>query len=128
MIRVSVGLIEKNDRILVAKRHQHQHQGGLWEFPGGKVESNEEPIDALKRELKEEVDLNVLSAKPLFNIEHDYKDKSVQLIIFKVTSFEGVAQHCEGQEIQWLPITELHTIKVPQANQRIVDYILQQRK
>lgn len=128
MIKVSVGLIEQDDRILVAKRHQHQHQGGLWEFPGGKVEPDEEPLDALKRELKEEVALNVLAAEPLFNIEHEYTDKSVQLIIFKVVSFEGIARHCEGQEIQWLPITELSTIEVPQANQRIVDYILQQRK
>lgn len=128
MIRVSVGLVEQDDCILVAKRHPHQHQGGLWEFPGGKVEVDEAPLAALKRELKEEVDLDIADAVQLFTIQHDYHDKSVELIIFKVTAFDGVAQHCEGQELKWLPITELHTIDVPQANQRIVDYILQQRK
>ena len=128
VIQVAVGLVFRDDHVLIAKRHEHQHQGGLWEFPGGKIEADEHPLAALARELKEEVDLDVVAAQPLFTIDYDYPDKSVRLNIFKVTEFVGQANHREGQLLRWVPINELATIHVPAANQEIVNYILQQRK
>ena len=124
VIQVAVGLILQDEHVLIAKRHAHQHQGDLWEFPGGKVEVGETSLQALKRELKEEVDLVVMDAQYLFTIDHDYPDKSVQLIIFKVASFEGEAHHCEGQELRWCPLLTLGSIQVPEANHAIVDYFL----
>jgi 8-oxo-dGTP diphosphatase len=123
-VSVSVGLVLQSNKVLVAKRHHHQHQGGLWEFPGGKIEIGEAPIDALKRELKEEVNINIHSAQQVLNIKHDYSDKSVELIIFQVTEFSGEVRHCEGQEIRWVDMQELPTIEVPEANKAIVSMLL----
>lgn len=84
------------DRILVAKRPNHSHQGGLWEFPGGKVQSGEAPYDALCRELCEELDISVVSAKYFLTEEHDYPDKKIRLESWLVTSFNGIAKGNEG--------------------------------
>jgi mutator protein MutT len=75
--------------ILLTRRHQHSHQGGLWEFPGGKLEANEDLADALRRELLEELAIDVLAHQPLMQIEHDYGDKQVLLDVHRVTAFSG---------------------------------------
>lgn len=123
-VRVAVGLVIQNQCVLIAKRHDHQHQGGLWEFPGGKIEAGETALAALKRELKEEVDLDVLVAEPVLTVDHSYPDKTVSLLVFNVTQFKGEARHCEGQALQWLPLNALHTVVVPKANKKIVEYIM----
>lgn len=122
-IRVSVGVLIQEACVLVARRHFHQHQGNLWEFPGGKIEIGESPESALKRELKEEINIEVSEAELLFSIEHDYETQSVELIVFQVIAYQGDVFACEGQPLQWLPINELDVLEVPQANQRIVEYL-----
>ena len=75
-IHVAVGVIlNHHHQVLLAKRAVHQHQGGLWEFPGGKVELGESVCDALLRELKEELGIVVTSSHPLIEVKHSYKDK-----------------------------------------------------
>src|SRR5579872_2671749 len=77
-VHVAVGVISDGaDRILISKRAEHLHQGGLWEFPGGKVEANETVQDALRRELFEELAIEITAQQPLITIAHDYSDKSV---------------------------------------------------
>lgn len=124
-IHVAVGvIINQDNHILLAKRHGHLHQGGKWEFPGGKVELSETVTEALIRELKEEVNLDVTTSIPFMDIIHDYPDKHVRLDIHLVTEFSNQAQGLEGQQIQWVPINQIQQFDFPDANQAIVDKIL----
>ncbi|WP_434927439.1 8-oxo-dGTP diphosphatase MutT [Shewanella sp. HL-SH8] len=124
-IHVAVGvIINQDNHILLAKRHGHLHQGGKWEFPGGKVEVSETVTEALIRELKEEVNLDVTTSIPFMDIIHDYPDKHVRLDIHLVTDFSNQAKGLEGQQIQWVPINQLQQFDFPEANQAIVDKIL----
>ncbi len=124
-VHVAVGVIENStQQILLAKRHEHLHQGGKWEFPGGKVELAETTSQALIRELKEEVDLDVLSTTPMMEIHHDYGDKKVILDIHWVKDFSGTAKGLEGQAVKWVAKQDLVNFEFPAANKAIVDKIL----
>lgn len=107
-------------RILIAKRPEHAHQGGLWEFPGGKLEDGEARLDGLARELHEELGIRVTEARPLLDIRHDYPDKSVRLDVWLVTGFEGQAHGAEGQPVRWVTAAELDEHEFPAANGPIV--------
>jgi len=96
------------------------HQGGLWEFPGGKVEPFENAEAALVRELKEELNIDVISAIPLITIRHRYPDRFVQLNVFLVEQFSGEAESCEGQPFKWVAPAELDQYEFPSANRPIV--------
>jgi len=109
--------------ILIARRADHLHQGGLWEFPGGKVEPNETHYQSLVRELKEELNITVTNALPMMQITHDYSDKKVTLDIWKVTSFDGYPEGVEGQETRWVSVAELRDYDFPAANQPILDQL-----
>lgn len=112
-------------KILLAKRPSDKHQGGLWEFPGGKVDEGEEVYAALCRELKEELNIQVLTAEPFIEIRHDYSDKLITLDVWLVTAFEGNACGAEGQEVKWVPVTVLAEFEFPAANDDIVKAIEQ---
>lgn len=107
-------------RILIAKRPDDAHQGGLWEFPGGKLENGEDRFDGLRRELHEELGIRVTQARPLLDIHHDYPDKSVRLDVWLVTGFDGQAHGAEGQPVRWVSAAELDDYDFPAANAPIV--------
>jgi 8-oxo-dGTP diphosphatase len=120
-IHVAVGVIRnKAGEILISKRHLGSHQGGLWEFPGGKVEAGETVVEALQRELLEELGIRFAGAQPLLAIEHDYSDKAVCLDVWLVDVFEGSAEGREGQPLAWVTPSRLHTYPFPAANQPII--------
>jgi len=122
IIHVVAAVIENTEgQILIAKRPQHVHQGGLWEFPGGKVESGESANHALQRELHEELNINISDSQPLIQIHHNYPDKSVFLDVQHITSFSGIAIGNEGQKIQWVNKSELNGFQFPAANKPIID-------
>ncbi|MGL4579796.1 MAG: 8-oxo-dGTP diphosphatase MutT [Shewanella xiamenensis] len=126
-IHVAVGIILNTDgQILLAKRPEHLHQGGKWEFPGGKVEQNETVTQALIRELKEEVALNVHSSELFMALSYDYPDKQVLLDIHTVSDFTGEAQGLEGQQIVWVDKHELTHYDFPDANKPILAKLLAQ--
>ena len=108
-VHVAVGVIfnSKQDQILIAKRPKHLHQGGLWEFPGGKVSSGEDIEHALTRELFEELGISGIKAEPLMHILHDYNDKKVYLDIWIIHQFSGQAQGKEGQQCKWVNLQDL---------------------
>jgi 8-oxo-dGTP diphosphatase len=114
---------EEHGAILIAKRPDKTHQGGLWEFPGGKVEKSETLFDALKRELQEELAIEVIATEPLIKIRHDYGDKVVLLDVHKVTEFSGRPQGNEGQPIKWVAPSCLHEYEFPAANRPIITAI-----
>ena len=109
-----------DDEVLVARRHDHLHQGGLWEFPGGKVAAGESVQEALARELHEELGIRVEQAAPLLTIEHDYPDRSVRLEVWHVLAFRGSAHGREGQPLRWLPAAALDPADFPAANAPII--------
>jgi len=90
LIHVAVAVIvNEQKQVLIALRQAHQHQGNLWEFPGGKVELGETTELALTREVKEELGVEIAKATPLIEIRHDYQDKSVLLDVWSTRYFEG---------------------------------------
>ncbi|SHH98493.1 8-oxo-dGTP diphosphatase MutT [Ferrimonas marina] len=126
IIQVAIGVVlDSQQRVLVAKRKAEQHQGGLWEFPGGKVDAGEGFEQALARELEEEVGLTVLGCEPLHSVTHDYGDRTVQLATYLVTEFDGEAQPKEGNPLQWVPVTDLPKLAMPAANQVLIQALLQ---
>lgn len=121
-IWVAVGVIyDPTMGYFICRRAEHQHQGGKWEFPGGKVEQYETAQQALKRELQEEIGIDVITAEPLLVIEHNYSDKAVKLDVWLVTAFSGKAQSLEGLENQWVPLDRLAQYDFPTANLAIID-------
>ncbi len=107
--------------ILISLRPDTVHQGGLWEFPGGKVEIGESVQQALSRELKEELNLTVQAMQPLIKINHQYDDLAVVLDVWTVTQFSGNPFGCEGQKINWVKSNQLLDFSFPKANYPIIN-------
>lgn len=121
VVHVVAGVIRDTEsNILIAKRPLHVHQGGKWEFPGGKIEAGESRPQALARELFEELGIKPTRFNPLIQIRHNYPDKSVLLDVWEVAEFEGEASGREGQEIRWVTPSELCNYQFPEANKPIV--------
>lgn len=120
-LQVAVGVVKNPEgKILISLRHAELHQGGLWEFPGGKIEASETAELALIRELKEELNISVNAVTPLIKINHPYPDLSVQLNVFLVERFSGEAKSLEGQPFKWVTPAELAHYAFPAANQPII--------
>ena len=116
----AAAICNKQNQVLIAKRPLDKHQGGLWEFPGGKVEAGEDVLAALKRELHEEIGVDVEQARPLIRVRHRYPDKAVLLDVWRVDNFSGEPHGREGQAIEWCAIDALSEREFPAANQPII--------
>lgn len=119
--QIAVGVIynKQGDKVLLALRPDNVSQGGLWEFPGGKIIPGEDLTRALVRELYEELGLRVISAGPLITIDHDYPDLSVTLHVMEVTNWSGTVSGREGQYIEWVSLDGLMEKNLPEANRAI---------
>jgi 8-oxo-dGTP diphosphatase len=123
-LHVAVGVVVNlKEEILIARRAAHLHQGGLWEFPGGKVETGETVRQALHRELLEELDILVEHCSPLVQIAHDYGDKKVLLDVWRVDQFSGEPKGQQGQPLIWVPVAKLSQFEFPAANRPIIDIL-----
>ncbi|WP_416306112.1 8-oxo-dGTP diphosphatase MutT [Neptunicella sp. SCSIO 80796] len=123
VVEVAVGVIKRDNTIFITKRADNLHQGGKWEFPGGKKERNESISQALGRELQEEIGIETISHQPMMVIEHHYGDKQVRLDVHLVDEFDGEPYGKEGQQGKWVPINQLDEYEFPAANQQILTYI-----
>jgi 8-oxo-dGTP diphosphatase len=133
VVHVAVGVIRRvtddgSFEYFLTKRLKEAHQGGKWEFPGGKVEKHETVAQALARELKEEVAIEVLSCQPLIKLEHTYrgegKVKNVSLDVFIVDNFIGEPSAQEGQGQGWYALNEFEQLDFPEANKVIIEKLL----
>lgn len=98
---------DADGRVLIAERLGDASFAGLWEFPGGKIDSGETRDDALRRELKEELGIEIVSFEHFKNIEHDYPDRRVSIDFFLVSHWLGSPAGLQGQGLRWIPIDQL---------------------
>ena len=113
---VAAAIIDTEAKVLLAQRPLHKHQGGLWEFPGGKVERGESALQALGRELSEELGIMPVSARPLIQLAWTYPTQDIWLDVWLVDRFQGVPYGREGQPIQWCHLADLSEKCFPAAN------------
>lgn len=123
MIEVVAGILVKGNKILLAKRASHKSMPGKWEFPGGKIEKNEEPKKALERELFEEFGI-VTKAKTHFKTtEHNYDTFNIKLISYIVELISGEFSLSDHDEIHWVEITKLSNYDVTDADKPIIELL-----
>ena len=125
LIHVAVGILKRNNTVLVAERPTDKPYAGYWEFPGGKVEANKTAEQALKRELHEELGIDILTAQPWFEHIHHYPDKSVQLDMWLVTEFTGEPHSKEQQQLRWVTFDEMCHLRLLEGNIPIMSRIEQ---
>lgn len=117
---VAGALADAAGRILIARRPDGVHQGGLWEFPGGKVEPGEDAEQALARELAEELGIRVSASRPLIRVQHDYGDRRILLEVRRVQRYAGVPRGCEGQPLDWVHPAAMDPARFPAADRPII--------
>ncbi|GMQ89515.1 MAG: Nudix family hydrolase [Gammaproteobacteria bacterium] len=113
-------IVNTAGQVLVSQRPEHVHQGGLWEFPGGKIESGESVQGALQREIHEELGISIVRQHPLIRIPFQYPDRSVLLDVWVVDAYQGEPHGKEGQPVKWVAIDSLSGEHFPAANQPII--------
>jgi len=119
----AAAIFDASGRVLIAQRPAHVHQGGLWEFPGGKLEPGESSEKAMERELQEELGIGVGSARQLIRVRHDYPDKSVLLDVWRVEDYAGIPTGREGQPLEWVEPAGLGAFAFPAANLPIIQAV-----
>jgi 8-oxo-dGTP diphosphatase len=115
-VHAVAGLIMRDGKLLVAERPQGKPYSGYWEFPGGKVEENEAGDVAIKRELHEELGIEVIQADRWFEHLHAYPDKTVYLELWRVTEFSGEPQGLENQVLRWVSFEEILHLQLLEGN------------
>jgi 8-oxo-dGTP diphosphatase len=119
IIEVVAAVIEREGRILIARRPAALHLGGLWEFPGGKRQPGETPEAALVREIREELDAAVTVGELLDDVEWTYPEKTVRLLFFRC-ALDDEPRAAEGQEIAWVAPADLDRHEFPPADEGLV--------
>ena len=118
-------LIDADGRVLIAQRPQGKSMAGLWEFPGGKVESGELPEETLIRELKEELGIVVREPclAPLTFASHAYETFHLLMPLYVCRRWEGIATAQEGQKLAWVRPNRLRDYKMPPADEPLVSHL-----
>ncbi len=121
-IEVAAGVLcDSQGRVLLSQRSADKHLAGTWEFPGGKLEQDESPQQALHRELSEELGIDVLAAQPLITVYHRYPEKAVRLHVFEVLRWQGEVRSLEQQPLRWASYDELCQLDMPEADAPIIN-------
>lgn len=124
-MHVAVAVIQDSGgRVLLSRRPDHTHQGGLWEFPGGKLDPGETLTQALRREAREELGIEVQSHSPLIRISHRYPDRSVLLDVHRISEYHGIPEGREGQPLVWVAPASMRDYPMPAADRPIVAALL----
>jgi 8-oxo-dGTP diphosphatase len=117
---VAAALYDPAGRVLIAQRPPGKHMAGRWEFPGGKVGRNENESAALTRELREELGVEVISARPLMRLTHAYDDRDVELSLWVVEQFTGTPAPLDAQQLKWVMPAHLSAEDILEADRPFV--------
>ena len=123
IVEVAAGLIFSKGRLLIAQRKKSDHLGGLWEFPGGKLEPGENYPDCLRRELTEELGVETAVGPLLCAVEHAYSDKTVRIKFHQCRLITGKPQPLGCAALEWVSAAELANYEFPPADQQILNII-----
>ncbi len=123
---VAVALVDADGRVLIARRPEGKALAGLWEFPGGKLGANETPEEALIRELREELGIEVKAPclAPLTFASHAYEDFHLLMPLYVCRRWEGFVQPLEGQALKWAPPKELRAYPMPPADEPLIPHLV----
>ena len=123
---VAAGILrDPAGRILISERLCDGPFNGLWEFPGGKISDGESALDALHRELAEELGIDVTDSQAFMDLHHEYPDRTVDLEFFLVTAWQGEPRGLEGQGIRWIAPSDLDSAELLPADAPVVDALQQ---
>ncbi|MDC1047949.1 (deoxy)nucleoside triphosphate pyrophosphohydrolase [Flavobacteriaceae bacterium] len=120
MIRVVCGIIYKDDKILLTRRKKGKSLEGFWEFPGGKVEKEETDTIALKRELKEELGLEISELNYFSENKHDYNTFSIHLVAYKCKAFDDPNKLVDHDKFEWVMVNEIGDFNLADADRPLL--------
>ncbi len=120
-IPVTAGILERDGRVLIARRKPGRHMANKWEFPGGKVEAGESPEQSLARELQEELAVRARIGAFLCRERWEGDGISLELLVYRVDSFEGVPELREHEEIRWVLPEELRSFELADSDRKVVE-------
>jgi 8-oxo-dGTP diphosphatase len=125
LLVAAAALIDADNRVLIAKRPEGKSLAGLWEFPGGKVSEGETPEEALRRELKEELSIDVCETclAPFTFASHSYADFHLLMPLFICRNWDGEIEPREGQEIKWVRAMRLADYPMPPADAPLIPWL-----
>lgn len=123
-IPVVTGLIRKGDKILLGQRPEGHTLAGQWEFPGGKIERNETPEQALVRELREELAIEAEVGELKLASTHVYGDTGILILFYEVQFWKGEPKSVHHSEIRWVSFEDVKSLSIPEANRKILDRVL----
>lgn len=123
-IKVSAAVMQKDGKFFVAKRKSDKPTlAGFWEFPGGKIESEESPEECLRRELREEFDIDTEIFELLINYTHDYDFAQINFSVFRVEHLSGDFIPSDHDEMRWLELSEFDQYEFAPADYPIIDHL-----
>ncbi len=127
-IQVAAGLVFKQGRLLITQRNESDHLGGMWEFPGGKVELGETFEQCLFRELREELGIDVEVGELVESISHEYPERKVLIKFFRCNIIMGEPKPLDCQNLKWVEVDELENYEFPHADAQLIERLRNERK
>ena len=123
-IPVASGVIVKNNKILIGLRAEGDSGAGMWEFPGGKIELNESSEDAIKRELREELDIEATVNQKIMKYSHRFKNTIYEISFFEINKFTGLIKKNVHDDLQWIELASLKKYRFISGDLLLIDRIL----
>ena len=127
MVHVTAALIRRDDRFMICQRPAHKARGLLWEFVGGKVEQGETPQQALARECREELGVEVQAEDVYADLVHRYPDMTIRLTLFNARIIAGEPQRLEHNDIRWIKTDEIDEFDFCPADEEILKLLKKER-
>ena len=123
-VPVASGVIVKNNKILIGLRAEGDSGAGMWEFPGGKIELNESSENAIKREMREELDIEVTVNQKIMKYSHRFKNTIYEISFFEINKFFGLIKKNVHDDLQWVKLASLKKYRFISGDLLFIDRIL----